>query len=77
MGLEKHARLTEDAEVELLKEAVQTSYRRGGESASISKDGVSKETVMNKIHALHFPKAKATTMQQSLGQFFIFLELKI
>ena len=41
MGLEKHARLTEDAEAQLLKEAVQTSYRRGGESASISGDAVS------------------------------------
>lgn len=45
MGIEKHARLTEDAEAELLKEAVQSSYRKGGESASISGDVISKETV--------------------------------
>lgn len=35
MGIEKHARMTEDAEAKLLEEAVQTSYRKGGESASI------------------------------------------
>ena len=56
MGIEKHARMTEDAEAELLKEAVQTSYQRGGISACISDECVSKETVKNKIHALEFPK---------------------
>ena len=71
MGLEKHARLTEDAEAQLLKEAVQTSYRRGGESASISEDIVSKETVMNKIHALHFPKAEPQNEKKSLEYLYI------
>lgn len=56
MGIEKHARMTEDAEAELLKEAVQTSYQKGGISACISDEFVSKETVKNKIHALEFPK---------------------
>lgn len=56
MGIEKHARMTEDAEAELLKEAVQTSYQKGGMSACISDEFVSKETVKNKIHALEFPK---------------------
>ena len=56
MGMEKHARMTEDAEAELLKEAVQTSYRKGGISACISDEFVSKETVKNKIHALEFPE---------------------
>ena len=56
MGIEKHARITEDAEAELLKEAVQTSYQKGGISACISNEFVSKETVKNKIHALEFPK---------------------
>lgn len=56
MGIEKHARMTEDAEAELLEEAVQTSYRRGGIAASITEECVSKETVMNKLHVLEFPK---------------------
>ena len=29
IGLEKHERITEDAQARMLKEAVQTSYRRG------------------------------------------------
>ena len=45
MGIDSHERMTEDAEARLLKEAVQTSYRRGGEEASIL-DSVSKQTVM-------------------------------
>lgn len=49
MYLEKHARMMEDAEAKLLEEAVQTSYRRGGENANIL-DKVSKQTVKNKIH---------------------------
>ena len=56
MGIERHARITEDAEAKLLEEAVQTSYRKGGLSASITEECVSKETVMNKLHALEFPK---------------------
>lgn len=47
--------LTEDAEARLLEEAVQTSYRRGGEEVSLESE-VSKQTVKNKIHQLEFPK---------------------
>lgn len=71
MGLEKHTRLTEDAEAKLLEEAVQTSYRRGGENASISEDAVSKETVMNKIHALHFPKTAPQPEKKALKYLYI------
>lgn len=54
MGMEKHERFTEDAVANLLEEAVQTSYRRGGEAASLE-DDVSKQAVMEKIHELKFP----------------------
>ena len=54
MGIEKHERFTEDAVANLLEEAVQTSYRRGGEAASLE-DDVSKQAVMEKIHELNFP----------------------
>lgn len=55
LGIEKHERMTEDAQAEMLKEAVQTSYRRGGEESSLEA-GVSKQTVKNKLHALRFPE---------------------
>ena len=55
--MESHERLTEDAVAGMLKEAVQTSYRRGGEEMSIL-DTVSKQTVMNKVHSLKFPEDK-------------------
>ena len=54
IGLERNERITEDAEAKMLKEAVQTSYRRGGEETSLM-SGVSKQTVKNKIHRLKFP----------------------
>lgn len=53
MGLESHVRMTEDAEAQMLEEAVDSSYRKGGMKASIS-DAVSKQTVKNKIHELKF-----------------------
>lgn len=74
MGIEKHARMlemTEDAEAKLLEEAVQTSYRRGGESACISDDEVSKETTMNKIHAPRFPQTKPLTVKRVLKYLYI------
>lgn len=53
LGIESHERLTEDAEAQMLEEAVETSYRKAGEAISIS-DMVSKQTVKNKIHSLKF-----------------------
>ena len=54
MGLEKHQRMTDDAKARILEETVQTSYRRGGENASLL-DSVSKQTVKQVIHGLEFP----------------------
>ena len=71
MGIEKHARMTEDAEAKLLEEAVQTSYRKGGENASITEDVVSKETVMNKIHTLRFPKTEPQPQKKALKYLYI------
>jgi len=59
MGLESHVRMTEDAGARILEEAVESSYRKGGERSSILGDRVSKQTVMNKVHALKFPEYKA------------------
>ena len=55
LGIDPNERLTEDAEAKILEEAVQTSYRRGGENVSLTSE-VSKQTVKNKIHGLAFPK---------------------
>lgn len=55
MGLGKHERITADALEKLLNEAVQTSYRRGGEELSLEAE-VSKQTVKNKLHTLKFPR---------------------
>lgn len=55
LGLDPHTRLTEDAEARLLTEAVQTSYRRGGEASTISEDSVSKEAVKDRLHSLEIP----------------------
>lgn len=59
MGIEHHARITEDAEARILKEASESSYRKGGTNASMNGDCVSKEAVMNKLHRLEFPVLKA------------------
>ena len=63
MGLEKHERVTEDAVAKMLLEAVQTSYRRGGEECSQLSE-VSKQTVKNKIHQLEFPKKQETAVSK-------------
>lgn len=55
LGIEPNERITEDAEAKMLEEAVQTSYRRGGEETSLMSE-VSRQTVKNKIHQLEFPK---------------------
>ena len=57
MGLESHARMTEDAQAKMLEEAVDSSYEKGGQSASITAR-VSRQTVKNKIHGLRFEAEK-------------------
>ena len=56
LGFEKCERIAEDAHARMLKEAVQTSYRRGGEEATLTENEISKQTVMEKIHDLEFPQ---------------------
>lgn len=58
MGLEKHARISEDAEEKMLEETAESSYRKGRINASIGEQEVSKETVMKKVHELKFPELK-------------------
>ena len=57
LGLGRHERMTEDAQALMFQEAVQTSYRRGGEGCSLTAE-VSRQTVKNKIHQLVFPPEK-------------------
>ena len=53
LGLAPNQSMTDDVVANILEEAVQTSYRKGGEAASC--DGVSKGNVKNVIHKLKFP----------------------
>ena len=71
MGIEKHARMTEDAHAKILEEAVESSYRKGGKNASIGNEEVSKETVMNKVHVLKFPKASPQKEKKALKYLYI------
>lgn len=71
MDLGKHARMTEDAEARMLEEAVESSYRKGGENASTNCDNISKQTVMNKIRSLEFPEVPAQLDKGSVPCLYI------
>lgn len=70
MGIEKHERLTDDALARLLEEAVQTSYRRGGEEVSLMAE-VSKQTVKNKLHQLQFPEEEIPEEKKVVDYLYI------
>ena len=55
LGIEPHERLTEGVKVNILKEAVQTNYRRSGAECSFL-NTLSKEAVMKYLHSLKFPE---------------------
>ena len=55
MGFEENQRLTEDAMVKVYEEAVQTSYRRGGEAVNEA-DSISKTAVKEILHKTQFPE---------------------
>lgn len=71
MGLEKHARISEDAEARILEEAVESSYRKGGINACIGEQEVSKETVMNKLHTLEFPLLEPLKEKRKVSHLYI------
>lgn len=71
MGLEKHARISEDAEARILDEAVESSYRKGGINACIGEQEVSKETVMKKLHSLEFPMLKPLEEKRKVSRLYI------
>ncbi len=70
LGIERNERLTEDAEARLLYEAVQTSYRRGGEETSLTAE-VSKQTVKNKLHELVFPRKEKPDKKKEVDYLYI------
>lgn len=55
LGFTENQRITDDAIAKIYKEAVQTSYRRGGEAVN-NDDTVSKEAVKDLLHKTKFPK---------------------
>lgn len=71
MGLEKHERISEDAEARILEEAVESSYRKGGINVCIGDQEVSKETVMNKLHVLEFPILEPLKEKRKVSRLYI------
>jgi hypothetical protein len=70
MGIEPHTRMTEDALAQIYEEAVDSSYEKGGLSASLT-DFVSKQTVKNKIHEIVFPKETINNRKQVVKNLYI------
>ena len=71
IGFEKNEYLTEDAIARIFDEAADSSYRKGGENASISGISVSKESVMKKLHPLCFPLLEAPDEKKSVKTLYI------
>jgi len=71
MKIKDHKRITEDAISNILEEAVQTSYRRGGESVSIGKTEVSKQTVKTILHNLVFPESEEPAEKKIVDYLYI------
>ena len=71
LELDKHERMTEDAKARILEEAVDSSYRKGGENASIGGSIISKEAVMDLIHPLKFPPAETAAERKSVDVLYI------
>ncbi|SNU09973.1 Uncharacterised protein family (UPF0236) [Lachnospiraceae bacterium] len=71
IGLESHTRISADSVERILEEAVQTSYRRGGENASISDATVSKQATKNIIHKLKFPETEKPKTKKEVEYLYI------
>ena len=71
LEIEPHTRMSEDAIARMLEEAVDSNYRKGGANASISGSVMTKETVMNNLHELGFPKTLHEGERKNVGTLYI------
>ena len=71
LEIDPHTRMSEDAVARMLEEAADSSYRKGGANASISGSVMSKETVMNKLHELEFPKTLYEGEKKTVSTLYI------
>lgn len=72
LGFEPGQKMTEDAVARIFEEAVDSSYRKGGENVSIAPSvTVSKEAVMDKLHPLEFPKVKVSADKRAVPVLYI------
>ena len=71
LGFREHERITEDALARMLMEAVDTSYRRGGEETCTNEETVSKTAVMDVIHALRFPPEKVPKEKKAVKYLYV------
>jgi len=71
LHLGDHERMTEDAVARALTEAVQSSYRKGGEEACLNEEGVSKQTVKTLIHCLEFPQEPKPVERKQVKHLYI------
>ena len=70
LGMEPHERMTEEAEARMLEEVAEVSYRKAGGLVS-PVDGVSRQTVKNKIHRLEFPALVAPLKKREVEYLYI------
>lgn len=68
LRLGRNERLTEDSQARMLREAVQTSYRQGGEESSLTAES-GKQTVKNKIYKLKFLKNEKRPEQKKTVEY--------
>jgi len=71
MHIGDHERMTEDAVTRVLEEAVQSSYRKGGEEACLNEECVSKQTVKKLIHELEFPEEPKPAEKKQVKYLYI------
>lgn len=71
VGIGKHERMSEDSISRALTEAVQSSYRKGGEEACINEEMVSKQTVKKLIHELKFPEEEKPSEKKKTEYLYI------
>lgn len=71
MGISSHTRISKDAVERVLTEAVQTSYKRGGENVSLGETAVSKQTTKNILHGLKFPEPEWPEKKKEVEYLYI------
>lgn len=74
LGWEPHTRISDGAAAGMLEAAAQASYEKAGGNACLGQEGVSRETVMRRVHSIEAPSEGRKEASKKRKEEYLYVE---